>query len=68
MFRNSAQNVGAVEFLKTLVNFYQTAQCSIVEDTVCHRVYFFGFVFVLIIFMFCHYKCQLMELSQLRTN
>ena len=60
--------MGAVEVLKTLVKFYYTAQCSTVEDTVCYRVYFFGFVFVLIISMFCQYKCQLMALSQLRTN
>ena len=35
--------MGAVEVSKTMVNFYQTAQCSTVEDTVCHRVYFFWF-------------------------
>ena len=63
--------MGAEEVSKTLVNFYQTAQCSILEDTVCHRVYiyfFYCFMFVLIIFMFWHYKCQPMALSQLRTN
>jgi len=68
MRRKSAQNMGAVEVSKTLVNFYQTARCSIVEDTVSYKVYFIGFMFVLIIFMFWQYKWQPMAQSQLRTN